>query len=243
MHKVFDAPPDIAVIINILLNVEALSIQTNSVKNNNKTEKTMSYETLLQIAENRRSIRKFSDKPVLRSDIEKIIQIGMMAPSGFNAQPWEIVVVDDKQLQGKITDLLLEGLGKTSRGFISAPVYLIMYADERVRKYGPAAKIDNDAWWEFTLNTSLSCAFMNMQLATSSLGLGSMWVSAFRNPNVDQPTRDLLNIPKHLRVYEMLAIGHPDMDPGKKKLRNISDVVHFNRADNYRSVDELEEWF
>ena len=203
----------------------------------------MSYETLLQIAENRRSIRKFTEKPVSRSDIEKIVQIGMMAPSGFNAQPWEVVVVDDSQLRGKVTDLLLEGLGKTSPGFASAPVYLIMYADERVRKYGPAAMVDNDAWWEFTLNASLSCAFMNLQLAVSSLGLGSMWVSAFRNPDVDQSTRELLNIPVHLRVYEMLAIGYPGMKPGKKKLRNLSDVVHFNQADNYRTADDLKEWF
>jgi FMN reductase (NADPH) len=206
-------------------------------------ENNMSYETLLEITNNRRSIRKFSDKPVSREDIEKIVQLGMMAPSGFNAQMWEIVAVDDKLLRDKITDLLLSELGKSSKGFISAPLYLLMYADERVRKYGPAAKIDNDAWWEFTLNSSMSCAFMNIQLAASSLGLGSMWVSAFRNPAVEQPTRELLNIPSHLRVYEMLAIGYPGMMPGKKKLREMSTTLHFNQADNYRSQQELDSWF
>ncbi len=203
----------------------------------------MHYEALSQIAEARRSIRKFTDKPVSTSDIEKMVRIAMMAPSGFNAQPWEIVVVNDTQVRDTITDRLLEGLGKTSSGFTSAPVYLIMYGDERVRQYGPAAKVHDDAWWEFTLNASLGCAFMNVQLAASSLGLGSMWVSAFRNPDVDQFTRDLLHIPEHLRLYEMLAIGYPDIKPGKKKLRKISDVIHYNRADNYRSEDDLKAWF
>lgn len=201
------------------------------------------YETLMEITKNRRSIRKFSDRPVPREEIEKIVQIGMMAPSGFNAQMWEMIVVDDSSLREQITDLLLSGLGKTSKGFTSAPVYLLMYADERVRQYGPAGRAGDDAWWEFTLNSSMSCSFMSMQLAASSLGLGSMWVSAFRNPAVEGPTRELLNIPPHLRVYEMLAIGYPGMKPGKKKLRELSDTLHFNRAENYRSQKELHRWF
>ena len=203
----------------------------------------MSYETLLEIAKNRRSIRKFNDTPVPREEIEKIVEIGMMAPSGFNGQMWEMVVVDDSALRSEITNLLLEGLGKTSRGFTSAPVYLLMYVDERIRKYGPAARVENDAWWEFTLNASMSSAFMSMQLAASSLGLGTMWVSAFRNPAVDQPTRKLLNIPAHLRVYEMLALGYPGMKAGKKKMRDVSNTLHFNKAENYRSQEELDRWF
>lgn len=203
----------------------------------------MSYETLLEITQNRRSIRKFNDKPVAREDIEKIVEIGMVAPSGFNGQMWEMVVVDDNGIRDQITKLLLAGLGKTSRGFVSAPVFLLMYGDERIRKYGPVARVDNDAWWEFTLNVSMSNAFMSMQLAASSLGLGTMWVSAFRNPAVDGPTKELLNIPAHLRIFEMLAIGHPGMKAGKKKMRELSDTLHFNRAENYRTQEDLDNWF
>ena len=205
----------------------------------------MNYETLLEITENRRSTRKFIDKPVSRTDIERIVQIGMMAPSGFNAQPWEIVVVDDPAIRHEISQFLIEGIGtgKTSKGFLNAPVFLILYRDERTRKYGPADKIGNDGWWEFVLNASLGSAFMSMQLAASSLGLGSMWVSAFRNPEVDKRTRELLNISSHLIVFEMLAIGYPGMKPGKKKLRDLSDILHYNRGENYRSQEELDRWF
>ncbi|TKB06822.1 hypothetical protein FCL48_19670 [Desulforhopalus sp. IMCC35007] len=62
-----------------------------------------------------------------------------------------------------------------------------------------------DAWWEFTLNSSMSCAFMSMQLAVTSLGFGAMWVSAFRNPAVDQPTHELLNIPSQSRIVGSYA--------------------------------------
>lgn len=205
----------------------------------------MLYKSMAEITANRRSIRKFTEESVSRQDIEKIVKIGMQAPSGFNAQPWEVVVVDDSKLRDEIAGHILDGIGegKTSKGFVNAPVFMMLYGDERTRAYGPAAKIGNDKWWEFVLDASQGSALMSMQLAASSLGLGSMWVSAFRNPEVDKRIRKLLNIPSHLKIYEMLAIGHPGMKPGKKKMRELSDVLHYNSDDNYRTAEDIEKWF
>ena len=44
----------------------------------------------------RRSIRRFLDKPVEQEKIERILKAGMQAPSAHNMQPWEFVVVTDK---------------------------------------------------------------------------------------------------------------------------------------------------
>ena len=205
----------------------------------------MDYETLLKIAINRRSIRKFKEDTVLRDDIEKIVKVGMQAPSGFNSQPWDIVVVDDKTLNDKISQYILDGIGKgkTSKGFSSAPVFIILYGDSRIRDYAPANKKEDDQWWEFTFKSSLCNAFMCMQMAASSLGLGSMWVSAFRNPEVDKRTKELLKIPLHFKVFEMMAIGHPAIKPGKKKLRELSNIIHYNQDDNYRAREDLDKWF
>lgn len=205
----------------------------------------MNYQTMLEIANNRRSIRKFKADEVPREDIEKIATIGMQAPSAFNAQMWEIVVVDDRAFREEIANYFLEEMGsfKTATGFLAAPVFLILYGDERTRNYAPAAKQDDEAWWQFSLDASLNNSFISMQYAATSLGLGSMWVSAFRTPEIDRRTRELLNIPAHLKLYEMMAIGYPDIKAGKKKLRGISDTVHFNRTDNYRTSEDLENWF
>ena len=95
----------------------------------------------------------------------------------------------------------------------------------------------------FSRNTTLAVSFMNMQLAAASLDLGTMWVSAFRNPKVDSRTKELLNIPSYMRLFEMMAIGHPKINPGRKKMRSLDDVLHFNRADNYRTDKDLKAWF
>jgi len=49
----------------------------------------INYESFLELAKKRRSIRKFRPDPVADGDIDKIIEAARWAPSGFNMQPWE----------------------------------------------------------------------------------------------------------------------------------------------------------
>ena len=195
----------------------------------------MNYENLLEIATKRRSIRSFTNKKVSRDDIEKIVNVAIQSPSGFNSQPWEFVVVDDDNFRKEVTQYILEaiGEGKTSKGFVNAPVYIILYGDPSVRENGPISVKDDDNWWDFTFSATLASAFMSMQLAATSLGLGAMWVSTFRNPTVDKKAKELLGIPKHLQIFEMLAVGYTDMKLSPKKLRPVSEVLHYNKDDNY----------
>lgn len=58
----------------------------------------MDEKTLFETIYSRRSIRKFLDKPVPRSDIEKILDAAIQAPSGSNAQPWHFIVIEDRNL-------------------------------------------------------------------------------------------------------------------------------------------------
>lgn len=205
----------------------------------------MDYDTMLKIATKRRSVRKFKETSVPREDIEKIVELAMQSPSGANWQPWEMVIVENAALKNQISELLLKGIGdaKTAIGFVKATVFIILYGDTRIRPYAPPATKDDDSWWNFTFNASLNNAFMSMQYAAASLGLGSMWVSAFRNPAIAQPAQELLKIPQYFQAYEMLALGYSDIKIAKKKMRSISDVLHLNVAENYRSEKELENWF
>jgi len=59
-------------------------------------------DTVIAEMATRRSCRMFSDEPVPRDLIEKIVAIGHSAPSGANRQPWRFVAVDDPELKRKI---------------------------------------------------------------------------------------------------------------------------------------------
>ena len=53
---------------------------------------------------NRRSIRKYEEKPVEKEKIEKLLRAAMQAPSAANQQPWEFIVVEDKTGLKKLSE-------------------------------------------------------------------------------------------------------------------------------------------
>ena len=53
---------------------------------------------LIQLIKQRRSIRRFLDKPIDREVIEEIIQAGRYAPSDRNRQPWRFIIISNLTL-------------------------------------------------------------------------------------------------------------------------------------------------
>ena len=68
----------------------------------------MNYESLLELVKNRRSIRRFKPDPIPDEYVDKIIEAARWAPSGFNSQPWEFVVVKKQELKDRIVQLIDE---------------------------------------------------------------------------------------------------------------------------------------
>ena len=56
----------------------------------------MDYESFLELVQKRRSIRRFKSDQIPDEYVDKIIEAGRWAPSGFNLQPWEFVVVKEQ---------------------------------------------------------------------------------------------------------------------------------------------------
>ena len=68
----------------------------------------MDYDTLLKLVKKRRSIRRFKPDPIPNEYIEKIIEVARWAPSGFNMQPWEFIVVKKPELRRKVVEFVTE---------------------------------------------------------------------------------------------------------------------------------------
>lgn len=68
----------------------------------------MKYNTLKEIAEKRRSIHAFLETKIAREEIEKIVEIGALAPSGFHSQPWEIFIIEDAGKRKEIATSILQ---------------------------------------------------------------------------------------------------------------------------------------
>ena len=62
----------------------------------------MDIDSFLELARTRRSIRRFKPDPVPDELVKKILEAGRWAMSGANGQPWEFIVVKDKEIKNKL---------------------------------------------------------------------------------------------------------------------------------------------
>ena len=226
----------------------------------------MDYDSLLELVQRRRTIRKFKPDPVPDEYIEKIIDVARWAPSGFNTQPWEFIVIKDKDLKEALASLSAEYRERYGRrleatrepwlkplklpgsyepmDWNSAPVFIMLCGDTRA-KVGLPMTVRNDRLeCQSIFTSSLAGAFLYMHLAATSLGLATNWVSAVQATLVHRMVKQVLGLPEELEVYDMMAVGYPAAAPRKKLMRDRKTMVHYDRCtrDDFRTDAEIIEY-
>jgi nitroreductase len=224
----------------------------------------MQYDEFLELVKNRRSIRHYKADPVSDEDIEKIIEAARWAPSGFNSQLWEFVVVKDPALREQIIAFVVEAyktmFKKTAppkkdgvdpgrkfvMGWQKAPVFIIPFGDTRVRDCSPVPPVKtDDIKWNSVFYSSMAIAYQYVALAAVSLGLGSQWVSAVCAPPVEARIKELLGIPAAMKVYDMLTLGYPAKEPLAKKMRPLKEMIHYDACGeaDFRTKEQVRAYF
>src|SRR3972149_5408937 len=75
----------------------------------------MDYQAFLDLAKRRRSIYTFTQEPVSHEDIMKALEAVRFAPSGANSQPWEFIVIRDKETKAKMGEIVKEATAETKK--------------------------------------------------------------------------------------------------------------------------------
>ncbi len=160
----------------------------------------------------------FVDSPVPRADLEKIVQVGIQAPSACNAQVVSFVIVDDAKLVRQIAEILEKPFCATAKAMI------VCVADPRP-VYSSLSFAAEDC----------SAAVENMLLAITALGYASVWLDGVvRAENRAIRLGQLLDVPAERKVRIVLPIGVP-VEPGVQRDRfPFSDRAWFNRYGGVR---------
>ncbi len=223
----------------------------------------MDYDSFLDLVKKRRSVRSFKPDPLPDRVVEQIIEAARFAPSGANSQPWEFIVIKDKETKDKIAALVAEqsepgrkveaardadlrfpGSQGPARepGYKSAPVFILLCGDPRTKEAYPLFTTLTRGDSHFV--SGLASAFLYMTLAATALGLGSQWVSATGGPLVKPLLKQLLDIPQGMEIYDMLVVGYAAAKPNERFVRERSEMVHYDRFDKsrYRSDKEIRDY-
>ncbi len=174
----------------------------------------MSNEVLKNIF-NRKSVRKFTEEKITNEQLLTIAKAGMAAASACNLQPWELVLVDERE----ILDSLADGLD-FAKMLYQAPAAIVVCGDLSKTLDGVAMH-----YW------SQDCAAVsqNILLATESMGLGAVWTGVYPIAERVDFVREKLQIAdEKIKPFAVIALGYADgeftpMDKFKE------EKIHYNR--------------
>jgi FMN reductase [NAD(P)H] len=164
---------------------------------------------LFAVMAKRRSTRKFSDKPVETTKIDKIIAAADTAPTAGNFQGFEIFYVKSPEKK----KLLVDACNK--QPYVDAPVVLVFCKNPSRVKFD----FSDDILKKFAIQDATLAAGYS-QLAAQALGLSSIWIGMFDEQKVMEV------IGTDLVPSSVLCIGYPEQTKFPKPRRNLKDLVH-----------------
>ena len=188
--------------------------------------------TLEAIAE-RRSIRKFKDRPVSKDVLRQILHAATLAPSGKNRQPWHFHVVQG-EARAEMVRVMREGMARfTERGegtgsaewtvqvMEQAPVTVFVY--NPFAEYKRRLKNVGDIMLSIVDVQSVGAAIQNMLLAALELGLGSLWIC-----DVFYAYDELCEwLSETHQMIAAVSLGYADESPDPRARQPVDEVTRW----------------
>jgi nitroreductase len=163
----------------------------------------------LELANLRRSVRDYLEKPVEPGLLATVLEAGRIAPSACNNQPLVFIVVDDEEARAKLEPVY------PRQWFVRAPVIIAVCCDRTQSWHRSDDKDYGDI--------DAAIALDHMTLAAAELGLGTCWIGAF-NPG---EARKVLMLPPKIDPIAFTPLGYPGPRPALKRTRKSLDELVF----------------
>lgn len=149
------------------------------------------------------AVRKYQDKPIPKEVLVKIVEAGRLTGSARNSQPWNFIVIENKEKLVQLAKLARTGSYITG----AAAAIVVVINDSR-----------------FAISDG-SRAIQSMILTAWSEGVGSNWVGFVGMEGI----KPFLNIPDPQDVLAILPLGYPaeKIGKGKKNRKPFDEVVEW----------------
>jgi nitroreductase len=176
---------------------------------------------MLDLIRTRQSDRKYSNRPVEKDKLERILEAARMAPSACNAQPWKFVVVTEAKLIEDLSDAASARLVGMNTFVSQAPVIIVVIRE----KPNFSSKIGGTIKSKDYSLIDIGIASENICLQAMAEGLGSCMIGWFDEKRV----RSILGIPALKRVELMITLGYSTANLREKKRKPSEVTVSYNK--------------
>lgn len=147
---------------------------------------------MLDAIRERRSIRKYQNKPVPAEKLETLLRAAMQAPSARNTQPWEFVITEDRDILSRIPDF------HPYAGMVPSAGAAILVCGNRELQ-GEISYILEDC----------SAAIQNILLEAVNQDIGAVWLGVYPREDRIQGMINLFNLPAHIVPIALISLGFP----------------------------------
>ena len=160
----------------------------------------------LKIIKERRCVRKFTDKEIDKDILKEIVDAARLAPSARNEQPWEFVVITQKDILKKLAEAKVYGY------FIQdAAACIVVFCK------------DTKYFLEDGCNAS-----ENILLAAKSFGIGGCWVAG-HGKDYEESVKQVCGVPEGYHLISILPLGYPAEHPEPHDKRELEEVLHWEK--------------
>lgn len=161
-------------------------------------------------------MRKFTDEELTQDQMVTLLKAALMSPSSKRSNPWQFVVVDDKETLKQLS--CCKDMGAS---FLKdAALAIVVMADPLM----------SDVWIE-----DAAIASLMIQLQAEDMGLGSCWIqvreryTATGMPS-DEFVHGILDLPLQLQVLSIVAVGHKGMERKPFNEEHLQwEKIHLNK--------------
>lgn len=190
---------------------------------------------ILKLIKERRTVRRYKDKPIPKKIIDKIIEAGIWGSSLHGFQPWRYIIVSDKNVIKKISEILvLESkkhriaskilLTSSANTISNSQLLIIIYNSQGFVKWVNKFGKKFVKYAEVAELSAISAAIQNMILVAENFGIGSCWLSMplFCKKRIN----NILN--KKEKLIAVITFGYPQGRSEKRFSRKaIVETVEF----------------
>lgn len=208
MRKLLKFPALIAAMMTIMT-----SCSSNSTENRD-AQAEISGNPALENIMTRTSVRQYiPGKEIPADTIELLLRAAMAAPTAVNRQPWQFIVIDNRESLDSLAQALPH-----AKMLQHASIAIVPCGDlEKAFEGEPSYWIQD-----------VSAATENLLLAAHSLGLGAVWTGVYPTKERVTAVSERLGLPSNVIPLAVVPIGYPEGDNQPKDKWN-PESVHYNR--------------
>ncbi len=196
-----------------------------------------------EVFENRRSCHHFlPNEDITEDDFKKIVDKVRLTPSGYNAQPWEFIMVKNPETRKEIRTFAYDQAiceESSALVIVLADTMLERHADE-IGKQWLDSGLANEHKAQSIVNAlkgnrppeksremavrNAAFAAMNFMLVAEAMGFATCPMMGFSQPKL----KALLEIPEDRAIALMIAIGKPDREnyPERLPRKDVDSLIH-----------------